>query len=201
MSKIIFFLLYAIKVLFRICHERFYHFYNIQLLKFKGVTIGGNCHINGKMLISITSTGRLKIGNDFICRSGFGGHILGGEYSAFHISGTCTIGDNSGMSATCICCSDHVSIGSNVMIGAGCFITDSNHHSIDWKSRCNGVDHDIKTAPVSIGDCVFIGAKSIVLKGVHIGARSVIAAGSVVVHDIPADVIAGGNPCKVIKNL
>lgn len=45
------------------------------------------------------------------------------------------------------------------------------------------------------------GAKCIINKGVRIGARSIIAAGSVVVSDIPSDVIAGGNPCKVIKGI
>lgn len=55
--------------------------------------------------------------------------------------------------------------------------------------------------PIVIEDDVLIGARSIVLKGVTIGARSVIGAGSVVVKDIPADCIAAGNPCKVIKYL
>jgi acetyltransferase-like isoleucine patch superfamily enzyme len=54
---------------------------------------------------------------------------------------------------------------------------------------------------VIIEDDVFIGARSVICKGVTIGARSIIAAGSVVVKDIPADCIAGGNPCKVIKYL
>ena len=46
---------------------------------------------------------------------------------------------------------------------------------------------------------MFVGARSIILKGVTIGEHSIIAAGSVVTTDIPADCIAGGNPCKVIK--
>lgn len=62
-------------------------------------------------------------------------------------------------------------------------------------------DCNIKTAPIVIEDYVFVGAKSIILKGVTIGEKSVIAAGSVVVDDIPANCIAGGNPCKVIKYL
>ena len=48
---------------------------------------------------------------------------------------------------------------------------------------------------------MWIGARCQILKGGHIGARSIIVAGSVVTKDIPADVIASGNPCKVIKNL
>lgn len=50
-----------------------------------------------------------------------------------------------------------------------------------------------------IGDDVFIGTNCIILKGVTIGARSIIAAGSVVTKSIPADCIAGGNPAKIIR--
>lgn len=58
-----------------------------------------------------------------------------------------------------------------------------------------------KNKPIEIDDDVLIGSYSIILKGVHIGARSVIGAGSVVTKDIPADCIAAGNPCRVIKQL
>ena len=94
-----------------------------------------------------------------------------------------------------------VTIGHHVMIGAGCLITDSNQHSIDWRERCMDGDRNKKSTPVVIGDYVFIGARSIVLKGVVIGEKSIIAAGSVVTKDIPANCLAGGNPCKVIKHL
>lgn len=58
-----------------------------------------------------------------------------------------------------------------------------------------------KSAPVVIEDDVWVGAHCIILKGVTIGARSVIGAGSVVTKSIPADCVAAGNPCRVIKNL
>lgn len=111
------------------------------------------------------------------------------------------IGNNSGISATNINCNVSVTIGSHVLIGAGCLITDSNHHSINWRQRCFEGDSNVKSAPITICDYVFIGARSIILKGVTIGEKSIIAAGSVVVTDIPANCIAGGNPCKVIKFL
>lgn len=59
----------------------------------------------------------------------------------------------------------------------------------------------IKHASIKIEDDAFIGARSIITKGVTIGARSVVAAGSVVVCDIPSDEIWGGNPAKFIKRL
>lgn len=70
---------------------------------------------------------------------------------------------------------------------------DENGHSID--------ELNAKRAPVVIENDVLIGARCIILKGVTIGARSVIGAGSVVTQNIPADCIAAGNPCKVIKKI
>lgn len=57
------------------------------------------------------------------------------------------------------------------------------------------------SAPIVIGDYVFIGARCIIQKGVTIGEKAIIAAGSVVVKDIPPMCIAAGNPAKVIKYL
>ena len=58
-----------------------------------------------------------------------------------------------------------------------------------------------KSAPIVIEDDVWVGAHSIILKGVTIGARSIIGAGSVVTKNIPPDCVAAGNPCRVIKSL
>ena len=94
----------------------------------------------------------------------------------------------------------NVTIGNNVLIGSGCLITDTDAHPIDWRER--RLSNNTKAvAPVVIGDDVFIGARSIILKGVHIGNRSVIGAGSVVTKDIPADSIAAGNPAVIVKYL
>lgn len=114
-----------------------------------------------------------------------------------------TIGDNTGMSQVSITCTKSIQIGSNVKIGAGTLIFDTNFHSTDWQVRR---DHksdmeSAKKSEVVIGDDAFIGTRCIICKGVHIGERAIVAAGSVVVKDIPADCIAGGNPCKEIKTL
>ena len=111
------------------------------------------------------------------------------------------IGDNSGLSQFSIYCKERISIGQHVNVGAGTLIFDSNFHSADYSVRRNRLldNKSAVTSPVIIEDDVFIGARSVICKGVRIGARSIIAAGSVVVKDIPADCIAGGNPCKVIK--
>ena len=91
-----------------------------------------------------------------------------------------------------------------VDIGAGCLILDTNMHSIDWgisANRKTDSPDKAKKAPVVIEDDVFIGARCVVNKGVRIGKKAIIAAGSVVVKDIPANCISGGNPCRVIKQI
>ena len=55
------------------------------------------------------------------------------------------------------------------------------------------------TAKITIGADAFVGARAFVLPGVTIGARSVIGAGSVVTRDVPENVMAAGNPCKVLR--
>lgn len=115
-------------------------------------------------------------------------------------NGNLNIGNHSGMSNTILDCSDSITIGNYVNIGAGCLVMDSNFHSTDWRVRMTSEDtKHARTAPIVIGDVVFIGARSIVCKGVTIGDHAMIAAGSVVVSDIPANCIAGGNPCKLIR--
>ena len=84
-------------------------------------------------------------------------------------------------------------IGNNVRCGANSYITDTDGHSDDYRAG--------KDRPVVIEDNVWLGMNVVVLKGVHIGKNSLIGANSVVTKDIPANVIAVGNPCKVIKQL
>lgn len=109
------------------------------------------------------------------------------------------IGDNVGMNGALIYCSNRIEIGDYSIIG-GTRIIDSNFHSVDYrirrdKSRFN----ECVSAPIYIGKDVFIGTNCIICKGVKIGDRSVIAAGSVVVKNVPSDCVVGGNPAKVIK--
>lgn len=114
-----------------------------------------------------------------------------------------SIGSNSGITSTAIYCAEKIEIGNYVNIGAGCLVMDTNFHSTNWMIRMDRKRDIInaKTAPVKIDDFVFIGARSIICKGVHIGEKSLVAAGSVVVKDIPAGELWGGNPAKFIKKI
>lgn len=108
------------------------------------------------------------------------------------------IGDNCGFSAIVIGAKESIRIGNDVMAGANVLITDFDWHVINPNERHNGTP---ESSPINIEDNVFIGYSSTILKGVSIGKNSVIGANSVVTKDIPANVIAAGNPCKVIKTV
>ena len=114
-----------------------------------------------------------------------------------------SFGKFSGISSTAIACTNEITIGNYVNIGAGCLIMDSNFHNLDWKIRMDRTTDwkTAKSAPIHIGDCAFIGARSIICKGVTIGDHAIVAAGSVVIKDIPADEIWGGNPAKFIAKI
>lgn len=110
------------------------------------------------------------------------------------------INDHVGLNGVMIFCQNKITIGNNASIGGACRIFDTDHHSLDpFERRDPVLNGNCKTAPVIIGDDVFIGTNSLILKGVTIGNRSVIGAGSVVTKDIPADEIWGGNPAKFIR--
>ena len=108
-----------------------------------------------------------------------------------------TIGNNVGMSSTRIWVHDSVAVSDNVKLGACVLITDTDAHPMDYMTRRTS-NEGTKSAPIEIEDDVWVGAHSIILKGVTIGARSIIGAGSVVTKSIPADCVAAGNPCRVI---
>ncbi|MBR0415523.1 MAG: sugar O-acetyltransferase [Clostridia bacterium] len=91
----------------------------------------------------------------------------------------------------------HIYIGDKVMIGPNVTIATANH-PIDPQLRAKGLQYN---KDVHIGENAWIGAGVIVVPGVHIGKNAVIGAGSVVTKDIPENVIAVGNPCRVLREV
>ena len=90
-----------------------------------------------------------------------------------------------------------VSIGSRTKFGPNVQIYTATH-PINFKERATGLEF---AKPIRIGEDVWVGGSVVICPGVTIGNRCVIGAGSVVTKDIPDDVFAAGNPCKVIRNL
>lgn len=156
-------------------------------------------------LMTGEKNGRLVIGKNFKCNNKIKSNSIGLiQPCVFNIAtagAEIVIGNNVGISGSTINATKSITIGNNVLIGSGCLITDTDSHPIDWQDRINNRNERTMSSPIIIEDNVFIGARSIILKGVTIGMNSVIGAGSVVAKSIPANCIAGGNPAKVIKYL
>ncbi|MFQ3347707.1 MAG: acetyltransferase-like isoleucine patch superfamily enzyme, partial [Candidatus Azotimanducaceae bacterium] len=89
-----------------------------------------------------------------------------------------------------------VEIGASSMLAAGAYITDADWHDIYDRTQAIG-----RSAPVKLAANVWVGDGAVICKGVSIGENSIIGAGSVVTGDIPANVIAAGNPARVVKEL
>lgn len=183
-----------------------YRKYNILKFYLCGISFGDQLCVNNKIHIVINKGAQITLGSHFHFSSGDNTNPLSriqrGCMVAERKDAKIVIGNCVRISSSCLWAKDNIKIGNYVNIGADCILMDSDAHSLDWGLRMIGGIEDIsnaKCAPIIIEDHVFIGARSIILKGVHIGARSIIAAGSVVSRDIPSDCMAGGNPCRVIK--
>jgi acetyltransferase-like isoleucine patch superfamily enzyme len=108
-------------------------------------------------------------------------------------------------------CALAVTVERNVLISYGCIIADSDTHSLFPELRVNdlatwmdGRRHDwshSEMAPIRICEGAWIGARSIILKGVTIGAGAVVGMGSVVTRNVPARTVVGGNPARVIREI
>jgi acetyltransferase-like isoleucine patch superfamily enzyme len=95
-----------------------------------------------------------------------------------------------------------VTIGKHCLLAGGVKVYDFDGHPIDAARRRAGEPFPPENSrQVVIEDDVWVGTRAIILKGVTIGARSIVAAGAVVTADVPADVVVGGNPARIIKHL
>ena len=91
-----------------------------------------------------------------------------------------------------------IDVGARALFGTGVQVFDSDFHALDPAQRWGGTP---ATGHVEIGPNAWIGSNAMILKGVAIGADTVVGAGAVVTRSLPAGVIAGGNPARVIRSL
>ena len=177
------------------------------------IKYGKNFRVFNHLYLKIHVGALVQIGNNCTIMSGAGLNPLSRNIKTCIYVGkkaTLKLGNDVGVSSSTLWVKESVSIGNSVAIGADCIIMDTDAHNLDWKIRCSeetneyGESVDMVTAasaPIVIEDNVLVGARCIILKGVTIGARSIIGSGSIVTKDIPSDCIAAGNPCKVIKSI
>lgn len=147
----------------------------------------------------MTGQGRIVIGSDVRLsgKSTFGMTRLVGDEPEFVVGDHTFIGHDCSFEIA-----RSIRIGRHCLIAGGTRMADYDGHPIGAEERRRNERIPLASVrPIVIGDDVWIGSGVRVLKGVTIGDRSVIGAGAVVTHSIPADVIAAGNPARIIRSL
>ena len=144
------------------------------------------------------------MGKDFLVNSNRFANIIGSGSSSSIMIGKnarLTIGEDVGFSNSTICCRQEITIGNHTIIGGNCKIWDTDFHPTSIEQRKIDINSSARTSPIHIGEYVFVGADSTIMKGVTIGNFAVIGAGSVVRTDIPENEVWAGNPAVFIKKL
>lgn len=181
----------------------FYTIYNKLNFKLHKVHYGNHLKIFGKIKL-YNSFNKIIIGNNCILRSNLNSNPLGGTNHIILFLGpsaTIKIGNNVGISNSCFHIDSSLIIEDNVLIGGDCKIYDSDMHSIQYEDRKQIPDLKKKVKPILLKEGCWIGAHSIILKGVTIGKRSIIGAGSVVTKNVPDNEIWAGNPAVFIRKV
>ncbi len=175
----------------------------MRLSLVRGLTLSEGVIIKGMPVIDTSGGGQIHIGR---------GATLNSRNLHYHVNmhspvklvadrkgATIRIGAETRINGTCVHAYKSVEIGEKCLIGGNCQIIDCDGHDASFENVENRIHTTGGADPVVIEDCVWIGADSIILPGVRIGRGSIISAGSVVVSNVPAMVVAGGNPARVIK--
>jgi acetyltransferase-like isoleucine patch superfamily enzyme len=165
--------------------------------RLKGIKLGQKVRFYGLPYFQRIENSIITVGNECQFRSKMTSNLIGIRnrciVSTSQQNAAIEIGENCGLSGTVIRAARSISIGNNVRCGANTTIYDNDGHLDDKRSNF--------PKPIVIKDNVWLGYNVVVMKGVTIGENSVIGANSLVTKDIPANVVAAGNPCRVIREL
>ncbi len=154
--------------------------------------------------IFLRNKGQIIIGKGVRINSMYAPNAIGGQtFMSIKVrkNATLTIGNNVALSNSAIYCADSITVEDDVFIGGDCKVYDTDFHSIYYADRLSIPEINKKTGSVIIKKGALIGTGSIILKGVSIGEKSVIGAGSVVSKNIPDNEIWAGNPIQFIKKI
>jgi len=165
---------------------------------------GTNLKFLGTPLLSFDRNASVRIGDNCV-------FVSNPKYNYAGLAKVCSlraepgaqliIGDNCGFSGISLYCAKQIVIGRNVNCGANTNIWDTDFHPLAAMARRSHDVAAIGTRAIEIGDDVFIGAYTIVLKGVSIGNNAVIGAASVVTKNIPNNQIWAGNPATFVREV
>lgn len=176
-------------------------------LRALGCSHGRGLSADGRVVVRVRARGAIRLGDHVTLKSRFRSNLVGltgPTVLECGRRGQIVIGDHSGCSGAVLSSRSRIEVGRNVNIGGNARIFDHDFHSLDATIRRDPQRdfEEAATAPIAIGDDVFIGAHALILKGVQIGARAVIGAGAVVsMRQVPADALVAGNPGRVVRLL
>lgn len=174
-----------------------------SFVRFRGLSWGRGVVIKGRPIIDIQNGGQVVIGDDVTLNSRNYGYHLNMhspvKLIADRAQAKIVVGSSTRIHGSCIHAYSSVIIGDHCLIAANCQIIDGSGHDLSFDNLSHRSEPDSRGVPIVIDDYVWLGANCIVLPGVHIGRGSVIGAGSVVTRDVPAMVVAAGNPAKVVR--
>jgi len=170
-------------------------------LKINNIKYGEKLKMVGIPIIYRFKDSNINIGHGCTINSSFLSNLVGLYQRTIIIArdgGEIIIGNNVGISGSTIYSLDEIDIGNNTVIGANSKIIDNDFHPLDPLDRVEDDRDKIKSKKISIGENVFIGTNSIILKGTELKDNCVVGAGSVVSGKFSKNSIIGGNPAKVI---
>jgi acetyltransferase-like isoleucine patch superfamily enzyme len=177
------------------------HFILQPVWRWQGVKLGKHVAWRGKPILTTVKGSALSIGDESAFYSRSTQTALGVNHPVVIRTLTpkarIAIGSKVRMSGTTICAATNISIGDRCVIGSNVTIIDTDFHALDPAVRASKNDaHEAKSRPVEIGNDVFIGGGSFILKGAKVGDAAVIGAGSVVTGSVPPRAIFAGNPAR-----
>jgi acetyltransferase-like isoleucine patch superfamily enzyme len=171
-------------------------------LTIHGAHVGRKLRLQSLPFCRCYGTGRIEIGDNVTILNTLYQNTAGIVHKTVLIAGDraiLRIGNDVGISGAILDARDSISIGDRCMLGANCSVFSSDYHALHPRDRHDRTSGAVRTAPVTLENDVWIGANAVVLKGVTIGAASIVAAGSVVTKSVPPGVVVAGNPARVVK--
>ncbi len=178
---------------------------NLKLILL-GVHTSGLVNMSGFPMVFVHKSSTVRFGKKVSLVSMSKGTSLGVSRRSIIRTLSCgawvEIGDDTGLSGVTICSVNKISIGERCLIGADVLIIDTDFHPPEILNRRYAeIPNRDRDHEISIGNDVFIGARSIILKGVQIGDGSVIGAGSVVTGNVPPRSVFAGNPAVFLRSV
>lgn len=167
-----------------------------------GVALAKGSRFWGLPILNKAEGSSIFIGENFQARSRSSSNSVGTiqplVITTYSSSANLRLGNNVAVSGCTIHCRERIELGDHVGLGSGCFIMDNDGHPLNHLER-SAERQNIRSSPVVLEEYVWIGGRAIVLKGTHIGARSIVQAGSVVSGEFPSDCIIAGNPAVIVN--